>query len=234
MPKEDIDISFYDLTPFTILDYPDHTACIIWTAGCNMRCPYCHNPEIVLKSRTQQVAPSLDDIFAFLKKRKNLLDAVVISGGECTLYNDLPLFCSKIKEMGFKIKIDSNASRFEIIKELSDKDLINYFAIDFKAPKNKYHQITKNNSYENLIKSINYLIKNQKNFEIRTTVHTDLLDEKDIEEIASLLKDLNYKGIYYIQNFQYRDKTLEDIKEQKRPLDIESLRLETEVEFRNF
>jgi len=234
MPKEDIDISFYDLTPFTILDYPDHTACIIWTAGCNMRCPYCHNPEIVLKSRTQQVAPSLDDIFAFLKKRKNLLDAVVISGGECTLYNDLPLFCSKIKEMGFKIKIDSNASRFEIIKELSDKDLINYFAIDFKAPKNKYHQITKNNSYENLIKSINYLIKNQKNFEIRTTVHTDLLDEKDIEEIASLLKDLNYKGIYYIQNFQYRDKTLEDIKEQKRPLDIESLKLGIKVKFRNF
>ncbi len=199
-----------------------------------MRCPYCHNPEIVLKSRTQQVAPSLDDIFAFLKKRKNLLDAVVISGGECTLYNDLPLFCSKIKEMGFKIKIDSNASRFEIIKELSDKDLINYFAIDFKAPKNKYHQITKNNSYENLIKSINYLIKNQKNLEIRTTVHTDLLDEKDIEEIASLLKDLNYKGIYYIQNFQYRDKTLEDIKEQKRPLDIESLKLGIKVKFRNF
>lgn len=233
MSKKDINIPFYDLTPFTILDYPDHTASIIWIAGCNMRCPYCHNPEIVKKIYPPS-PPSLDDIFAFLKKRQNLLDAVVISGGECTLYSDLPLLCRKIKEMGFKIKIDSNASKYQMIKKLSDKNLVDYFAIDFKAPKEKYYQITKNNSYESLIKSIKYLITNHKLLEIRTTVHTDLIDEKDIRKIASVLKDLDYKGTYYIQNFQFKDETLANIKEQEKVLDINSLKLEINTQFRNF
>ena len=136
--------------------------------------------------------------------------------------------------MGYKIKIDSNASRFEMIKELIDKNLVDYFAIDFKAPKYKYHQITIKSSYESLIKSIKYLISEQKTFEIRTTVHTDLLNQKDIKEIGSVLYQLNYKGIYYIQNFQYQDETLGNIKEQKQSLDIKSLKLDIKTQFRNF
>ena len=102
----------YGLTPFTMLDYPDRTACIIWFAGCNMRCAYCHNPEIVLGGKgTMQ----LGEIFMFLEKRKGLLSGVVLSGGEASVYPQIEEVAAKIKQMGFDIKLDTNGTRPEII-----------------------------------------------------------------------------------------------------------------------
>ena len=96
----------YSLTPFTQLDYPDEMACIVWLAGCNMRCPYCYNPEIIFGNNNKPWS----EIKSFLEKRQGLLDAVVFSGGECTLHPDLELFCADAKALGYKVKIDSNGS----------------------------------------------------------------------------------------------------------------------------
>ncbi len=227
-----MDIPIYDITPFTSMDFPGHLACVVWVAGCNMRCAYCHNPEIV-NAKTKNSKP-ISELLNFLQSRKGLLGGVVISGGECTLYPDIVNLCKIIKEMGFKIKIDTNGSRFQIVKELAEQNLADYFAIDFKAPKEKYKDVTNINSYESLIKTIKFLSEKNQNFELRTTVHTDLLGADDINNIISTLKNINYNGTYYIQNFTFIDKTLGNIKEQKRVLDLSKINRDINIAFRNF
>ncbi|MDR0762368.1 MAG: radical SAM protein, partial [Campylobacteraceae bacterium] len=94
----------FDITPFTMLDYPEHLSCIVWFAGCNMRCSYCYNPHIVLGEGNI----GIDELLNFLRTRAGRLEGVVLSGGECTLYPELPKLCREIKELGFKIKLDTN------------------------------------------------------------------------------------------------------------------------------
>ena len=227
-----MDIPIYDITPFTSMDFPGHLACVVWVAGCNMRCAYCHNPEIV-NAKTKNSKP-ISELLNFLQSRKGLLGGVVISGGECTLYPDIVNLCKIIKEMGFKIKIDTNGSRFQIVKELAEQNLADYFAIDFKAPKEKYRQITKSDSYNSLIKTVSYLNKIGQDFELRTTVHTNLLEENDINSIISTLKNINFNNHYFIQNFTLIDKTLGNIKEQNRVLNLSKIRRDINLGFRNF
>ncbi|HFQ61604.1 MAG TPA: 4Fe-4S cluster-binding domain-containing protein, partial [Epsilonproteobacteria bacterium] len=104
----------YDITKFTHLDYPDHLACIIWFAGCNMRCDYCYNKDIVFAKNGTY---SLNDALAFLETRRSLLDGVVLSGGEASLQELIP-FCKAIKKLGFSIKLDTNGTNPELVKEL--------------------------------------------------------------------------------------------------------------------
>ncbi|WP_200764003.1 anaerobic ribonucleoside-triphosphate reductase activating protein [Nitrosophilus alvini] len=230
MQDSGLKLPIYDITSFTLLDFPELPACIIWIAGCNMRCSYCHNPGIVFGKGRK----SVDDVKKFLKSRKNLLEGVVISGGECTLYKDIVPFCQMVKEMGFKVKVDTNASNFEILKELADNNLVDFFAIDFKAPKEKYKAITGYDGYENLLKSIKYLIQKKIKFEVRTTVHTSLLDKHDIMNIAKILHSFGYSGKYCIQNFRISEKMIGELDDQMQTLDISSLNLPVECEFRNF
>ncbi|SFV61592.1 Ribonucleotide reductase of class III (anaerobic), activating protein [hydrothermal vent metagenome] len=209
----------YDITPFTALDYPDHLAAIFWFAGCNMRCAYCYNKEIVLGEgkRTEEEA------IAFLQSRTGLLEAVVLSGGEATLFDGLVEFCKKIKQLKFKIKLDTNGLNPEMIKVLVENELVDYIALDYKAPKEKYFEITKNKHFDRFSKTLNFLIQKQFPFEVRTTVHSDLLR---ITEINRIIKDLlkrGYRGTYYLQPFVFIEYTIGKVKEEKTSLDRSQL-----------
>ena len=118
----------YDLTTFTHIDYPDHLACIVWFSGCNMRCDYCYNKDIAF---SKDGIYSYIDILNFLQTRKNLLDAVVLSGGEATSFN-LVEFCQEIKKLGFKIKLDTNGTNSLHVKELLELNLLDFVALDYK------------------------------------------------------------------------------------------------------
>ncbi|MDD2789806.1 MAG: anaerobic ribonucleoside-triphosphate reductase activating protein [Sulfurimonas sp.] len=188
----------YDITKFSHLDYPDHLSCIVWFAGCNMRCVYCYNKEIVLAKNGHY---KIDDLLSFLRSRIGLLDAVVLSGGEATDY-ELKDLCETIKAFGFKIKLDTNGTNFENLRTLCEAKLIDYIALDYKAPKNKFKEITASIKFEEFSKSLNYLVQSRIDFEVRTTVHADLLDEEDINCIIDDLVERGYEQKYYLQNFR--------------------------------
>ena len=187
----------YDITKFTHLDYPDHLAAIFWFSSCNMRCDYCYNPEIVFAKSSSY---SLMDALEFLKTRVGLLDGVVLSGGEATLHN-LVEFAKEIKKLGFFIKLDTNGTNYESVKELLDLKLLDFIALDYKAPQYKFTKITHSDRYEEFSKTLSLLIESRIEFEVRTTLHFDLLNEKDINLIIEDLKQRKYQGIYYLQEF---------------------------------
>jgi pyruvate formate lyase activating enzyme len=187
----------YNITKFTTTDYVGHLSCIIWFVSCNFRCLYCYNDNIVY---TKEGNYTQNDILKFLKTRIGLLDSVVLSGGEATVHNVIP-FCKEIKKLGFKIKLDTNATNLPQIKKLIDLNLLDYMAIDFKAPKHKFKEIVGIDMYDNTIKTIQYLIDIDFAFELRTTINKSLLDENDINSMIKTISELGYKNIYYIQNF---------------------------------
>lgn len=220
----------YDITLFTTLDFPNHLACIVWLSGCNMRCAYCYNPDIVLQNGKKPISELLD----FLKKRVGLLEGVVLSGGECTFYKDIANLCKEIKNLGFKIKIDTNGSNPSVLKSLLEQKLIDYVALDFKAPKRVFKEITESIFYDKLITSLDLLLNSNVSFEVRTTVHLSLLDEIAINEIVDILYNKGYKGTYYIQNYLHTEKSLGDLKEQTRVFDKSLINNKIPIEFRNF
>jgi len=177
-----------------------------------MRCPYCYNAPIVFDKG--QI--SLQEVLDFLKTRQNRLSGVVLSGGECTNYPYLKEFAKEIKSLNFKIKIDTNGLNPSLIKELMEENLVDYIALDYKAPKEKFENITKNRHFEKFSQTLNTLISSNLTFEVRTTIHSKLLG---IDDINSIIKDLSkrgYKGTYYLQNYLHTDSTIEDIGKQKR------------------
>jgi pyruvate formate lyase activating enzyme len=223
----------YDLTPFTHLDYPDHLACIVWIAGCGLRCNYCYNKDIVFAKNGKL---TFLDILAFLKTRVGLLDAIVLSGGEATNV-DLLEFCTRVKALGFKIKLDTSGVNFEQIKNLVDQNLIDYIALDYKAPYYKYNNITQgsNIKFNNFEQTLNYLIKVSFDFEVRTTVHRDYLNEDDINFIIDQLNLAGYSRTYYLQNFLETDDNIADIKRSMKIFNIDKVHNELiDIEYRNF
>lgn len=160
-----------------------------------MRCAYCYNPDIVLGKGKVSYADALN----FLDSRRSLLEGVVLSGGECTLHKDLLWFATEIKKKGFLLKIDTNGSNPAMLESLIEKNLVDYVAIDFKAPCNKYERITKSSLYNSFIQSLNVLQNSSVKFEVRTTVHSALLTQEDVEEMCALLYSKNYQGNYYLQ-----------------------------------
>jgi len=229
-------LPIYDLTPFTMQDFPNHTACIIWLAGCNMRCAYCHNPQIIKAGSGKK---PLSEIYNFLEKRQCLLDGVVLSGGEATLYQDIYLLAKKIKNMGYKIKLDTNGTRPEIVKKLLDEQLVDYIALDYKAPKNKFYTVTKSHKFIAFSETLSQLCAQKKiPFEVRTTVHTDLLNEHDLNNIIHDLQMKKYQGTYYIQNFcDANDRhILGDLPPQKCEINPELITNNTafKIDYRNF
>ena len=194
-----------DITKFTLQDYPNKTACIIWLDGCNMQCKYCHNFDII---NTKKFLNE-DDIYKFLESRVDLLEGVVFSGGEATLSGDnLLVFMRKIKKnLTFKIKIDTNGLNLNFLEKALKEGLLDFVALDFKANENNFKAVTNNDKYGIFLETLQFLIEkynnNEVNMEVRTTVHTDLLQENNINEIITILEKLNYSGDYFIQN--YRD-----------------------------
>ena len=125
------------LQKLTLLDYPGHTACTVFTGGCNYRCPFCHNAELVLRSGEQPGIPE-EEFFALLDKRKGLLDGVAVTGGEPTLQPDLPDFLRRVREKGYDVKLDTNGTRPEVLKALVREGLVQYAAMDVKNSPARY------------------------------------------------------------------------------------------------
>ncbi len=220
-------ISF--ITPFTTLDYPDHLACIVWFSGCNMRCAYCYNPQIVLENGNI----SIDELLTFLKKRQGLLDGVVLSGGECTCFKDLISLCQKIKNLGYKIKLDTNGSNPKVLKTLLEENLIDFVALDFKAPKEKFTTLACCDFFDNFNICLETLVDGDINFEVRTTVHSDFLNESNINAMIDTLYEAGYKGTYYLQNYLHVE-TLGNVKEQTKTINPKLLNDKIKIELRNF
>ena len=167
----------------SFVDYPGNIAAVIFTVGCNMKCWYCHNKHLLGYSNKQAEVEILD----FLSSHSDFLDGVVISGGEPTLQPDLKEFILKIREFGLKIKLDTNGTNFEVLKDLVDNKLIDYVAMDIKAPLDKYEMITKTKDDMISIKnSIDFLLSNVIDYEFRTTYSPDLTSE-DIEELCKTI-----------------------------------------------
>jgi len=186
------------LQKFSLIDYPEKICAIIFTQGCNFRCPYCHNPELADPDLYEECIPE-EEIFAFLEKRKEKLDAVSITGGEPILQPDLIDFIQKIKAMGYFVKIDTNGSHPEVLKTLIEDKLIDYVAMDVKAPLEKYQKITRSKTNPDLIKQSIKLIKNSRiPYEFRTTVVKSQLKENDLLSIAGLVKNAR---LYVLQKF---------------------------------
>ena len=217
--KQNVSAPIYSITPFTLLDYPHQSACIFWFSGCNMRCLYCYNPEIVYgKGRI-----TFDKALQFLKSRVNLLDAVVFSGGECLLHKKAVSFIKEVKKMGFLIKIDTNGSQPDILEELIQKELINYVAVDFKAMPAKFAKITQSKLFIPFAKSLLLLLHHTVPFEVRTTVHSDLLNKRDIQEMVFFLENLGYSGNYYIQHFINGSSTIEKLGHSFKELENQNI-----------
>ncbi len=179
---------------------------------------------------------SFDDVLSFLDTRVGLLDAVVISGGEATLTN-LVLFCQQVKKRGFKIKLDTNGTNPKHIKELIELDLLDFVALDYKAPRYKFEAITKLSTklFDTFIQTLDYLISSGVDFEVRTTVHVDLLDEDDINSIIDDLAHRNYTGSYYIQNFFDTDRNMTNIKQSTKSLNMDKIDDKNiDIKYRNF
>ncbi len=188
---------FGGLQRSSLIDYPGELAAIVFTIGCNFRCPYCHNPELVNGTAERL---SEDNILSFLNKRRGKLTAVSITGGEPTLHNENLLnFIKKLKDLGYKVKIDTNGTNPEFLKTLIKEKLIDYVAMDIKAPLDRYDEVVKANVDTSLIKkSINLILEGEVPYEFRTTVLKCLLNESDIEKILNIIKDAR---LYCIQNF---------------------------------
>lgn len=215
-------LPIYSVTPFTMLDFPDKTACIIWFSGCNMRCGYCHNPQIV-KGKGKG---TVKDVMTFLERRQGLLDGVVLSGGEASLYPGLPHFIGKVKELGYAVKLDTNGTRPERVKDFLERGWLDYVALDYKAPPEKFKKVTGIGRFTAFERTLQMLCTQSAiPFEVRTTVHTDLLDENDIAAIIHDLGHKNYQGTFYVQNFcADNDRpTLGFMPDQKRILRIDQL-----------
>ena len=183
----------------TRLDYPRHLAATIFLGGCNMRCLFCHNASLVLRPDSQPVIPT-EEVLSYLTKRRGVLEGVCITGGEPTLYKELPLFIKQIKDIGLKVKLDTNGTNPAMMKELIDNGLIDYVAMDIKNSREKYIQTAGNKdiSLDKINESISLLLSNIIDYEFRTTVVKELHTKNDMESIGSWIKGAK---AYYLQAY---------------------------------
>jgi len=209
----------FSITPFTLLDFPHITACILWFSGCNMRCLYCYNPEIVFGKGKL----SFDEAIEFLSSRKKLLDGVILSGGECTSHKQFIPFLRAIKNLGYLIKIDTNGTNPTLISEAIKLKLVDYIALDFKALPANFKAITQSNLFESFSQSLNILLQYKVKFEIRTTYHSDLISLSDLRKMITYIEDKGYIGYYYIQNFVNETSTISNLKRSSKVMDINNL-----------
>ena len=195
------------LQKFSVLDYPEHLSAIVFTQGCNFRCQFCYNPMLVWPikdgQRKYQKSHSLiseNDFFAFLEGRQGKLDAVVITGGEPTLHQDLPEFIKKIRSLGYKIKLDTNGMHPEVIQVLLAEQLIDYLAMDLKAPLEKYAIVVGVSAdFAKIKESVKIIMNSNLLYEFRTTVVPGLHSLEDIKAMSQIIKGATK---WYLQKFQ--------------------------------
>jgi pyruvate formate lyase activating enzyme len=190
---------FGGLQKYSLIDFPGKVSCVLFLSGCNFDCPYCHNPDLV---RGEQLCSSSMDeaeIYAFLERRKGLLDGVVISGGEPTLVENLAPLCEKIKGMGYHVKMDTNGSRPKVIKRLTDESLVDYIAMDIKTAPSRYATLIKKEYDSNDIRtSIRIIMDSSLPHEFRTTCVKPFVDRHIIEHLVRIVSGAH---LYVLQRF---------------------------------
>ena len=195
-----------------------------------MRCLYCYNKNIVLgKGQISE-----EEFLKFLDKRVGKLSGVVFSGGECTLNPSFLKLAREVKKRNFKLKVDTNGTNSSILRKAISEKLIDYVALDFKSVKQKYKNITGSNLYEKFIETLRFLIKINFNFEVRTSVHADLLDENDITQMAKILEQNGYKGVYFLQGFLQTDDNFGNLKTATKEFNPNLIQTTLKIELRNF
>ncbi len=197
MAQASTDILIGGLQKSSLIDFPGKISAIVFIQSCNFRCPYCHNPELI--ESTSETEISVSDVLEFLKKRIGKLDGVVISGGEPTLSKGLPEFINEIKKLGFSVKLDTNGMNPKMLQKLLNRKLIDYVAMDIKAPIEKYSEVVgvKVNT-NNILKSIDILKNSQIGYEYRTTVVKSQLSPEDFDKIGKMISGSKK---YYLQRF---------------------------------
>ena len=186
------------LQKLTLLDYPGVMACTIFTCGCNFRCPFCHNASLVT-GNANALPYTPGELIEFLDGRKRMLDGVCITGGEPLLHPAIPQLIRDIKKMGYKVKLDTNGSRPEILAELLQSGAVDYVAMDIKHAKEKYAQASGTDEFlEQVCRSVELLNASPVEHEFRTTVVAGLHTPDDTEEIARWISGAEH---YYLQNF---------------------------------
>jgi len=182
----------------SLLDYPDNVSAIVWVIGCNFRCPFCYNKHLVMG--TPSPSFSDEEFFEFLEKRQGMLDGIVITGGEPLLQQDITEFTKRIKQLGYQVKLDTNGSQPEKLRELIQQNLVDYVAMDVKAPQTKYNLLAGVNvECTTITQSIEILKNAAIDYEFRTTIVPDLLTKEDIVEIAQWIQGAKR---YYLQQFR--------------------------------
>lgn len=186
------------LQKLTLLDYPGKMACTVFTAGCNFRCPFCHNASLVTNIDEERI--SEEEFFSFLQKRQGIIEGVCVTGGEPTLQPDLKDFIKKIKDLGYSIKLDTNGYRPEALKDVVNSGLVDYVAMDIKNSQAKYALTCgiENLDIAKINESVEFLMSNKVDYEFRTTVVKELHTEDDIQDIVSWIKGAKK---YYLQGF---------------------------------
>jgi len=218
------------LQKHTLIDYPGKIAATIFVSGCNFRCPFCHNPELVLPEEIKKNKKlPIKEVFSFLEERKGFLDGIVICGGEPTVHPDLDDFIFKIKKMGFLIKLDTNGYNPEMLEKLIDKKLVDYIAMDIKAPKEKYSKAAgREVDLSKIEQSIELLRNKAKDYEFRTTLVPGLIEKEDVLEIV---KWINLAKKYVIQNFSNKQTLIDKELSNRKPFSDEYLEaIKKEVE----
>ncbi|NTV30176.1 MAG: anaerobic ribonucleoside-triphosphate reductase activating protein, partial [Candidatus Omnitrophica bacterium] len=182
------------LLKFSLIDYPGKVAAVVFTQGCNYRCPFCHNPELVLPELFRE--PLLvADVLEFLAKRQGQLQGVVVTGGEPTIHNDLPDFLQKIRDLGFLVKLDTNGSRPEMLREVLERRLVDYIAMDIKSsPEGYCKAIGVQPDIHSIRNTIQLIKESGVEHEFRTTALKAYLSEADMASIVQMIgQEENYK-----------------------------------------
>ncbi len=191
-------MKFYGFQKMTMLDFPGRVACLVFTGGCNLRCPFCHNALLV--TQADNVVYDEEEIIDYLKKRRGLLDGVCVSGGEPLLQIGLEGFLKRVKELGYQVKLDTNGTFPARLKGLVEKGLVDYVAMDIKNCKEKYPVTVGTDSFDmaKIEESVEFLLSGKVDYEFRTTIVDGLHETHDIVEIGKWLKGAKK---YFLQNF---------------------------------
>lgn len=178
------------LIKFSMIDFPGKVSAILFTRGCNLRCAYCHNPELLEYNAALPDAVSEEELDEFLEKRKGRLDGIVITGGEPTLQPDLAEFCSKLKKIGYLVKLDTNGTNPSVVENLLEKKLVDFIAMDIKAPFEKYEAVCQRSvDTEKVKQTMAIIAKYNIPHQYRTTYYKEVLNDEDIAKIQALVNN---------------------------------------------
>ncbi len=217
------------IQPFSLIDYPQKPCTVIFMQGCVFRCPYCHNPELLPLDTPS--AKTTADVFSFLEERKNIIDAVCVSGGEPTLQNDLQEFIAELKNRGFFVKLDTNGIRPHVVEQLIVSRLVDYIAMDLKVPWEKYCAIIKTGTpqtVEACKKTFSFIQDSGIAHEFRTTILPGAHTREDFFTMVGYLRDGEQ---YFVQQTSFK-KTLEPL-DVSASIDVASLAAELKEAFPN-